>query len=171
MLEKKQLNGTLISLIPMIKDDFEGLYVAANDPLIWEQHPDPLRYTPYGFTKFFKKLLSTEIPYVIIDRQTRQIIGASTFYDSDPKNRTVVIGYTFLSKEYWGGLYNHEIKSLMLSHAFQKADRVLFHVGSDNERSKRALEKIGATPVDPVHPSQKAERLTYSIVPDSFLKH
>jgi len=168
MLEKKKLAGKLVELVPMVKDDYERLYVAASDPEIWEQHPDALRYTPLGFTKFFRKLLATEIPYLIIDQQTRQVIGASSFYEFDTASSTVVIGYTFLTKNYWGGLYNREVKSLLLTHAFQEVDRVYFHVGKNNTRSKRALEKIGATPEDVLNQAQ-AEKLVYSISKSTFL--
>jgi RimJ/RimL family protein N-acetyltransferase len=32
----------------------------------------------------------------------------------------------------------------MLQHAFQYADSVIFHVGAQNQRSRRAMEKLGA---------------------------
>jgi N-acetyltransferase len=56
----------------------------------------------------------------------------------------VEIGFTFLEREFWGGLYNRELKSLMLDHAFRFVDRVVFVVGENNLRSQKALEKIGA---------------------------
>ena len=168
MLEKKKLAGKLVELVPMVKDDFEWVYLAASDPEIWEQHPDALRYTPLGFTKFFRKLLATDIPYLVIDQQTRQIIGATSFYAFDSSSNTVAIGYTFLTKDYWGGLYNREVKSLLLNHAFQKVDRVFFHVGKNNTRSKRALEKIGAIPDDALNQAA-AEKLVYSIAKSTFL--
>ncbi|MGO1596443.1 MAG: GNAT family N-acetyltransferase [Sphingobacterium sp.] len=168
MLEKKKLAGKLVDLIPMVKDDFERVYLAACDPEIWTQHPDTLRYTPLGFTKFFKKLLDTDIPYLIIDQQTQQVIGVSSFYEFDTISSTVVIGYTFLSKKYWGGQYNQEIKSLLLTHAFQQVDRVFFHVGKNNERSKRALKKIGAAPDEALNQKQ-VEKLVYSISKSTFL--
>src|SRR5207244_1753593 len=77
------LTGQLLELRPLRPDDFDALFAAASDPLIWEQHPE-----------------------------------------SDS--------------------YNRELKSLMLDHAFQFVDRVLFVVGENNVRSQKALEKIGA---------------------------
>jgi len=55
----------------------------------------------------------------------------------------VEIGWTFLARSHWGGLYNGEMKRLMLQHAFRFVDSVLFLVGPDNHRSQRAVEKIG----------------------------
>jgi N-acetyltransferase len=38
------LSGKRITLRPLTQDDYESLYQVANDPLIWEQHPSPLRH-------------------------------------------------------------------------------------------------------------------------------
>jgi hypothetical protein len=38
------LDGETISLRPLQADDFDAVYAAASDPLVWEQHPFPLRY-------------------------------------------------------------------------------------------------------------------------------
>ena len=56
----------------------------------------------------------------------------------------IEIGWTFLSRDYWGGSYNAEIKQLLLNHAFTFVDTVVFWVGETNTRSRRAMEKIGA---------------------------
>ena len=56
----------------------------------------------------------------------------------------VEIGWTFLARSHWGGLYNGEMRSLMLQHAFQFVECVLLIIGLDNRRSQRAAEKIGA---------------------------
>src|SRR5207249_1121895 len=73
-----------------------------------------------------------------------RIIGSSRYCNLDPGNSEVEIGWTFLEREFWGGSYNRELKQLMLDHAFQFVDRVLFVVGEKNLRSRKALEKIGA---------------------------
>ena len=54
-------------------------------------------------------------------------------------------GYTFLERQHWGVGTNSEMKPLMLNHICQWATVVWFHVGKDNERSRRAVEKLGAT--------------------------
>ena len=55
----------------------------------------------------------------------------------------MAIGFTFLARDYWGGQTNREMKSLMLCHAFCWAKVVWFHVGLNNLRSRKAVEKIG----------------------------
>ena len=38
------LKNEKATLIPLEEDDFEVLYHAASDPLIWAQHPNKTRY-------------------------------------------------------------------------------------------------------------------------------
>lgn len=139
------LVGPSLSLRPLHADDVEALLTAACDPLIWAQHPDPLRYQRDAFkTRFFEPALAGGSALVVIDRSTQHIIGSSRYYDWSPDTREVAIGFTFLARSHWGGHANTEMKHLMLTHAFQWARTVWFHVGASNWRSRKAMEKIGA---------------------------
>jgi RimJ/RimL family protein N-acetyltransferase len=138
------LSGKLILTRPLTTDDFEALYRAASDPLIWELHPEPTRYLRPVFKKYFDSGIDSKGAFAVIDRMTGEIIGSSRYHDYDPIENTVEIGYTFLARAYWGGEYNSELKKLMLDHAFKWVDKVFFYVGEKNFRSQRALEKIGA---------------------------
>jgi N-acetyltransferase len=138
------LEGPTLLLRPLRADDLEPLYAAAADPLIWQQHPDPLRYQRSVFEeKYFAGALAGGMALVILNKGTGQMIGSSRYYDVDPDQREVAIGYTFLVRSHWGGTTNAELKRLMLDHAFRWAKRVWFHVGPLNLRSRRAMEKIG----------------------------
>lgn len=128
----------------MRPEDFGELYAVASDPLIWEQHPDSDRYTEKVFTAFFRDALASGGALVAIDTQTGSMIGSSRFHGYDQLKREVEIGWTFLGRSYWGGLYNAEMKRLMLDHAFRFVDTVVFLVGPQNVRSQRAVEKVGA---------------------------
>ncbi len=137
-----RLSGQLVSLRPIQAADFDDLYAVAADPLIWEQHPAKDRHEAAQFQEFFGKALEANA-LLVIDSATRQIIGSSRYHAYDETTREVEIGWTFLSRTYWGGAYNGEIKQLMLRHAFAFVDRVIFLVGEDNTRSQKAVEKIG----------------------------
>lgn len=139
------LVGELVTLRPLVADDFEAVYAAAADPLVWEQHPVPLRYRRDVFDKsFFAGALASGGAFVITDSASGQDIGSSRYYDWDPSTREVAIGYTFLARSHWGGTYNGEVKRLMLDHAFRWARVVWLHIGTENWRSRKAAEKIGA---------------------------
>ncbi|MBV9609614.1 MAG: GNAT family N-acetyltransferase [Acidobacteria bacterium] len=138
------LTGELIQLRPLRAEDFDALFAAASDPLIWEQHPERDRYKREVFQRFFDGAIESRGAFAIIDRQSGRIIGSSRYCNLTPDEREVEIGWTFLARDFWGGVYNGELKRLMLEHAFRFVDRVVFVVGENNMRSQKALEKIGA---------------------------
>jgi N-acetyltransferase len=138
-----KLVGRLLELRPLKPDDYEALFAAASDPLIWEQHPENDRYTRKVFQRYFDTAIESGGAFAIIERSSGRIVGSSRYYNVDHEQREVEIGWTFLERAMWGGEYNRELKRLMLDHAFQFVDRVLFIVGEDNWRSRKAVEKIG----------------------------
>ena len=167
------LKGDLIELRPLRPDDFDALLSAANDPLIWEQHPESDRYKHQVFQTFFDGALESKGAFVVIERESGRIIGSSRYCNLDPKNGEVEIGWTFLERQFWGGIYNRELKKLMLDHAFRFVDRVLFVVGEKNLRSQKALEKIGARFLSKAHlPARDgilAPNLVFLITRESYL--
>jgi RimJ/RimL family protein N-acetyltransferase len=138
------LYNEFVSLRPLIQDDFESLFAVAADELLWEQHPAKERSQRNGFTTFFDKALQSGGALVMIDTITQEIIGTSRYYEWSETEASVAIGYTFIARKYWGTAYNRTVKDLMLQHAFQFADKVLFYVDSENLRSTKAIEKLGA---------------------------
>ena len=138
------LFGDSIYLRPLQVEDAESLYQVARDPLIWEQHPSPLRYKRTVFdAEILLPALASQSTLVAVDSKSNAIIGSSRYYDVDEINLELAIGFTFLARAHWGGVMNTEMKNLMLTHAFKWAKRVWFHVGNDNIRSQKAMEKIG----------------------------
>ena len=138
------LKGKLIELRPIAPEDWNDLFAVASDPLIWEQHPESDRYKEDVFKVFFKDALESGGAFVVIDTKNKRIIGSTRFHGYDPEKSEVEIGWTFLARKYWGGRYNREMKQLMLAHAFQFVENVVFFVDENNIRSQKATEKIGA---------------------------
>ncbi len=116
----------------------------ASDPLLWEQHPNKERYQRAVFENFFKGALESKGAFVIYDADTGAVIGSSRYYDYDPATSSVLIGYTFISRDHWGSTYNQALKKLMVEYALEFVDQVYFHIGAFNIRSQRAIEKFGA---------------------------
>jgi RimJ/RimL family protein N-acetyltransferase len=162
------LTGDLVELRPLREDDFDVLFAVASDPLIWEQHPEPDRYTEPVFRKFFRGGMESGGAFIALDRNDGRVIGSSRFAGYDEANREIEIGWTFLARSHWGRAYNREMKHLMLAHAFQFVRRVVFRVGPNNRRSQRALEKIGAVYVGlEMHPD-RGEYAVFEIARDAF---
>src|SRR5262245_21715827 len=103
------LSGELVTLRPLRSDDFETLYAVASDPLIWEQHPESTRYQRDVFQKFFEKALESGGAFVVLETATGRVLGSSRFYDYRPRERDVMIGFTFLARECWGHGHNREM--------------------------------------------------------------
>jgi RimJ/RimL family protein N-acetyltransferase len=141
------VRGDLLELRPLRAEDFHDLYAVAADPLIWEQHPVPDRYREEVFREFFREALESGGTLIAIDARQGQVIGSSRFHGYDTGKSEIEIGWTFLARPYWGGVYNGEMKRLMLGHAFRFVNSVIFLVGPQNLRSQRAVEKIGGVRV------------------------
>jgi len=138
------LKGTLIEIRPLTREDFDALFAAASDPLIWKQHPENDRYTKEVFQTFFDGAIESKGAFAIVERKSGRIIGSSRYCNLNPVEGEVEVGWTFLERAFWGGSFNRELKTLMLDHAFRFVDRVLFVVGEKNLRSQKALAKISA---------------------------
>src|ERR1700758_4946349 len=143
MMHQPFLKGELLELRPLRPEDFDDLYAVAADPLIWEQHPHNTRYQEEVFRKFFQDALASGGALIAIDSETGRVIGSSRYDGYNQEKSEVEIGWTFLARSHWGGVYNREMKRLMLRHAFRFVDTVGFLGGPTNWRSQRAMEKIG----------------------------
>lgn len=145
------LENDFVQLIPLEESDFEYLYSVASDPKIWEQHPNKDRYQREVFEKFFQGAIESIGAFKIMDKSSNEVAGSTRFYDYNPKENSIFIGYTFYATKFWGSKLNPQVKKLMLDYIFQFVDKVNFHVGKDNIRSQKAMEKLGAKKVDEVN--------------------
>ena len=134
------LKGELVELRPITPDDWDELFAVASDPLIWEQHPESDRYKEDVFRVYFQGALQCGGAFVIIDKKSGRIVGSTRFFGYSSEKSEIEIGWTFLARNYWGGRYNREIKDLMLDHAFQFVENVIFLIGENNIRSQKATE-------------------------------
>jgi N-acetylmuramic acid 6-phosphate etherase len=144
------LAGARVRLRPLRGSDRDALHAAASDPEVWAQHSERDRHERPVFDRFFDAALALGADpaaggaLVAEDAATGRVIGSSRYYDWNPADGSVVIGYTFLERARWGDGTNREMKRLMLEHAFRWARTAWFHVSPGNLRSRRALEAIGA---------------------------
>lgn len=158
------LEGDLLALRPLRLDDWSALYAVASDPLIWEQHPNSDRFKEDVFRAFFDEALASGGALIVIDRKDGRVIGSSRFHGYDEAEREIEIGWSFLARSHWGGVYNGEMKRLMLEHAFRFVERVVFLIGPNNVRSQRAVEKIGGARMGSRRDGSGRESVVYQIV-------
>ncbi|MFZ3266581.1 MAG: GNAT family N-acetyltransferase [Terriglobales bacterium] len=162
------LQGQLLGLRPLRQEDFSALYAVASDPLIWEQHPAKDRYKEEVFRQLFRESLHSGGTLVAIDSRDGKIIGWSRFHGYKEEKSEIEIGWTFLARSHWGGFYNREMKQLMLRHAFRFVNSVVFLVGPQNLRSRRAMEKIGGIYVGSRPDAGGRDSLVYQITLAAF---
>src|SRR5262249_53743241 len=105
---------------------------------------------------------------IAIDSRDGQVIGSSRFHGYDQERSEIEIGWTFLARSHWGGIYNREMKQLMLRHAFRFVNSVIFLVGPQNFRSQRAVEKIGGVRAGTRLDGSGRESLVYRIEASAF---
>lgn len=141
------IENNKILLVPLGEADFEDLYEVAADPLIWEQHPNKDRWKRDVFKTFFEGALKSKGAYKIIDKTTSKVIGSTRFYDYIEQDQSILIGYTFYAKKYWGTGTNLAVKKMMLDYIFQFVSVVYFHIGAENRRSQLAIIKLGTTKI------------------------
>jgi RimJ/RimL family protein N-acetyltransferase len=161
------LEGELLRLRPLRPEDWDDLYVVASDPLIWEQHPNSDRYKEEVFREFFREALESGGALIALDSKNGQVIGSSRYFGYDKEKSEIEIGWTFLARSHWGGIYNKEMKQLMLRHAFKFVKNVVFLVGPGNLRSQKAMEKIGGVHVASRPDENGRERVAFQITAPS----
>ncbi len=158
------LENDYVKLVPLEQNDFEQLFAVASDPLVWEQHPNKDRYKREVFENFFLGAMESRGAFKIIEKNTGEIAGSTRFYDFNPENNSIFIGYTFYGRKFWGSKLNPQVKKLMLDYIFQFVDKVNFQVGKDNIRSQKAMEKLGAEKVDEVNVAYYGEPEKLNVV-------
>lgn len=164
-----KLKNDMVEIVPLKAEDFEKLYQVAADPLMWLQHPNKNRYKKAEFTIFFTGAMESGGAFLIYDAKTHDIIGSSRYYDWNEKEKSIAIGYTFFAITHWKKGYNSAAKQLMIEHAFQFADKILFHVGSKNKRSQIAIERLGVVKIEEremkYHGEEESLNFIYELTP------
>jgi N-acetyltransferase len=143
-LSQPTLKDQFVELHPLQESDFDRLFEAASDPLIWEQHPNKDRYKKEMFEIYFEGAIKSKGAFIILQVGSSEVMGSSRYYDFSETDNSILIGYSFLTRKFWGGNYNRQVKILLLNHIFQYIDKVHFHVEINNLRSQKAIKKLGA---------------------------
>nr|WP_256383555.1 GNAT family protein [Myroides sp. N17-2] len=81
----------------------------------------------------------------MVDKQTKKLIGSTRFFEMYEADKKLEIGWTWITRDYWGSVVNLECKLLLLTYCFEvlKTNRVQLKTKDDNIRSRKAIEKIG----------------------------
>lgn len=174
MIPKLQpvLENENVRLEPLKSTDFERLYAVARDPKIWEQHPNRDRYKKDVFQTFFDGAMQSGSAFLITDKASGEVAGTSRYYDFDEAGRSIFVGYTFYGTKFWGSKINPQVKKLMLDYIFKDVDFVRFHVGKENFRSRKAVERLGAELVQEIsvayHGEPSRDNVEYKLTKENW---
>ncbi|MDD1138022.1 GNAT family N-acetyltransferase [Pseudomonas sp. TNT2022 ID233] len=144
------LQGQGIILRPLQYTDADALLRAAADGELWNL---TVTVVPSATTvdAYLKKALDgreagTVMPFVIVLKETGEVIGSTRFWKIDPLNRKLEIGSSWISARFQKTFVNTEAKYLMLCHAFDVLDcvRVQFTTDENNQKSRNAILRLGA---------------------------
>ncbi|HRE09328.1 MAG TPA: GNAT family protein [Ignavibacteria bacterium] len=145
------LEGSSVKLIPLSMAHAEELWESARDKDLWEHYTFRKMESFEKFKKFLEGSLAEAesgkgFTFTIIDKATGKMRGGTSFLDIQPASRSLEIGRTWLAKDLHGTGFNAECKLLLLTYCFEelKLIRVFFKTDSNNLRSQKAMEKIGA---------------------------
>ncbi|MET8350902.1 GNAT family protein [Micromonospora sp. NPDC005206] len=145
------LTGNVVRLEPLGYEHTDDLVAAAAFDEIWTYLDEPTPSSTQAVEALIRDALNEQergsrIPFAIIDLGTNRAVGSSSYIDIRPQDRSVEIGWTWITPSHWGTGANTEAKFMLMRHAFEEhsAGRVAIKTDLRNERSERAIAKLGA---------------------------
>jgi RimJ/RimL family protein N-acetyltransferase len=147
-----RLAGRRVVLEPLAEEHAGELYVAAQDPRIWEWLDPDASASPQAFGAWFGEAMNAakrgeEVPFAVRDRRAGTLVGSTRYLALTPEHRRLEVGWTWYAPAAWGTGVNVEAKLLLLTHAFERlgVQRVELKTDARNERSRAAMLALGAT--------------------------
>jgi RimJ/RimL family protein N-acetyltransferase len=144
------LAGRDVRLEPLQPEHEEALWDASRDPRTWRwlsvvQPATRAEWHAFVMQALEQEAAGLELPLVTV--HDGEVVGSTRFLELRPQHGSVEIGWTWLHPAAWGTGANAEAKLLQLRHAFETwgCRRVEFKTDAENERSRAALEAIGAS--------------------------
>lgn len=164
------LQGNYVRLEPLSEEHIPGLAQIGIGQDFWHfmlygdmKTEDDMRGWVLDILEREKK--GGDLPFAVIHLASGKVAGATRYLNIAPKDRGLEVGGTWYGIEFQRTAVNTECKYLLLGHAFEtlKAIRVQIKTDSRNERSQRAIERIGA--------KREGVLRNHMILPDGYIRH
>ncbi len=149
-IEPVTLRGAHATLEPLAREHAPALRAAADDGELWRlwytSVPAPGREDAYVATALAMRETAHAMPFVVREAASGTIVGCTRYFNVDPANRRLEIGYTWYAKRVQRTPVNTECKLLLLGHAFDTLGciAVEFRTHWFNFASRAAIERLGA---------------------------
>ncbi len=145
------LTGRGVRLEPLAETHIADLAIAGADESIWRYMPYTPATTVERMRGWVQEILArqargTDLVFAVIHLASGRAVGSTRYMDIQPNNRGLEIGGTWYAVAHQRSAVNTECKYLLLRHAFEVFDCIRVQIKTDlrNERSQRAIERIGA---------------------------
>jgi RimJ/RimL family protein N-acetyltransferase len=130
----------------------DGLFDALADDEVWQFLPyrrpaNRDEMAAHVLAAMRSHWLGDRVTWVQRDPADGKVIGMTSYHDIDVDRRSLGIGHTMLGRQWWRTAVNTESKLLLLERAFDVlgAERVFWYTDVRNERSQRAIARLGAS--------------------------
>ncbi len=164
------LTGKHVRLEPLTEEHVAGLAQIGVGQPFWDFMLYGDMTTIDDMRNWVKDILTrekkgTDLPFVAIHLESGRVAGATRYLNIMPKDRGLEIGGTWYGPEFQRTVVNTECKYLLLSHAFESLECIRVQLKTDlrNERSQRAIERIGAV--------REGVLRNHMILPDGRIGH
>jgi RimJ/RimL family protein N-acetyltransferase len=164
------LTGKHVRLEPMTEDHVRGLAEIGAGQTFWDFMLYGNINTVDDMRNWVRDILSraekgTDLPFAVIHLDSGRVAGATRYLNIVPKDRGLEIGGTWYGTEFQRTPVNTECKYLLLSHAFETLGCIRVQLKTDlrNERSQKAIERIGAV--------KEGVLRNHMILPDGRYRH
>jgi RimJ/RimL family protein N-acetyltransferase len=147
------LTGRTVELTPFDAGrDAGGLFGALDHDAVWA-HVNGRWPTPSSLVETLRARRATgQLPWVLrlvrplAGLETGAVVGLSCYLDPSVADARLEIGSTLYTPAVWATQVNPEAKLLLLEHAFEhlRAGRVQLKTDIRNQRSQRAIDRLGA---------------------------
>ena len=145
-----RLVGRYVQLLPLSLEHHDGLVAAARDgdlaALWYTSVPTADAMRAEIERRLGLKEARSMLPFTVVDAETGEVVGMTTYMNVDAVNRRVEIGSTWYARRVQRTGVNTEAKLLLLGHAFERLGciAVEFRTHFMNQQSRRAIERLGA---------------------------
>lgn len=164
------LTGKYVRLEPMSEEHISELAEIGVGQPFW----DFMLYGPINTVEDMRKWVldilgraakGTDLPFVAVHLASGRVAGATRYLNIAPQDRGLEIGGTWYGPEFQRTPVNTECKYLLLRHAFETLDCIRVQLKTDlrNERSQRAIERLGAV--------REGVLRNHMILPDGQYRH
>lgn len=150
-MEPIELRGDLVAVEPLTAGHAEGILAAADSDEIFAWLPYPRPGDLGAAQGWIADALADRdahrrFPFAVRARASGAVIGSTSYWNFDAVHAHVEIGSTWLCRGSWRSGANAETKLLLMQHSFEGLglERVSFRTDGRNERSQRAIERLGA---------------------------